>query len=345
MAVVCQAPDASSQRNVLSKNTLEVPTRATGEILGVQFSPSGRTIACCSADKTIRLNSVYGNNELLLVLKGHKGAVLQCRWAAEGDRIFSCSVDCDASVWDLTTGCRIKRLSGHEEIVNTCAAAKRDHPNLLVTGSDDGNTMLWDLRINQSAVTFPGRYQVLSVAYDEGGYRVFSGSLDNQIRIFDVRSVVTSPINGTKDETLPAQLFSLKGHVNAITGIALSDKNEYLVSNAMDQTVRLWDVRPFCSQGEDNRCLAITKGPTHNFEQVLQRVNWHPQNLTVGVGSADRTSYIISFEGVESRTQEPQLLYRLPGHTGTVTEVDFHPHDNLIVTASIDRSVLLKKLS
>jgi WD40 repeat protein len=57
-------------------------------------------------------------------------------------RIFSCSVDCDASVWDLTTGSRIKRLSGHEEIVNTCAAAKRDHPNLLVTGSDDGNTMV-----------------------------------------------------------------------------------------------------------------------------------------------------------------------------------------------------------
>jgi WD40 repeat protein len=91
-----------------------------------------------------------------------------------------------------------------------------------------------------------------------------------------VRSVVTSPINGTKDETLPSQLFSLKGHVNAITGIALSHKNEYLVSNAMDQTVRLWDVRPFCSQGEDNRCLAITKGPTvrlHTFILSFSRID------------------------------------------------------------------------
>lgn len=55
-------------------------------------------------------------------------------------RIFSCSIDCDAAVWDLSSGQRIKKLSGHEDIVNACAAAKRDHPNLLVTGSDDGST-------------------------------------------------------------------------------------------------------------------------------------------------------------------------------------------------------------
>ena len=342
MALTCPSFKDGTLNKVASNN-VDIPTHAEGEILGVQISPSGRTIASCSADKTIRLNAVYSNNELLLVLKGHKGAVLQSCWAAEGDRIFSCSVDYTAAVWDLMTGARIKKLSGHEDIVNACAAAKREHPNLLVTGSDDGSTKLWDLRVNRSAVTFPGRYQVLSVAFDETTYRVFSGSLDNRIRVFDVRYAITSFIHEEKNQD-PSQLFVLRGHVNAITGIALSSKCEYLASNSMDQTVRLWDVRPFFSGGDSLRCISITKGPTHNFEQILHRVNWNCDDSKVAIGSADRTACVISFEGVESGINEPKLLYRLPGHTGAVTEVCFHPNENLVVTGSTDRHTFIRRL-
>lgn len=59
----------------------------------------------------------------------------------------------------------------------------------------------------------------------------------------------------------------------------------------------------------------------HNFEQTLHRVRWGPDDHTISAGSADRCAYIVSVEGVDNATQPPQLLYKLPGHTGAVTEV------------------------
>ena len=42
-------------------------------------------------------------------------------------------------------------------------------------------------------------------------------------------------------------LFTMPGHVDTITGLSLSKDGKYILSNAMDNTVRAWDVRPFVS--------------------------------------------------------------------------------------------------
>lgn len=316
-------PIASAPPQKVQPNTVELQPHQA-EVLSVEFSPSGRTIATASADKTIQLISVYGEQERLLTLKGHKRAVLEAHWSADGDRLMSCSADHDAAIWDLGTGQRIKRLTGHEDIVNSCAVGK-ELPNMLVTASDDGNTKLWDLRVMRAVASFPERYQVLTVALDDTMYRVFSGSLDSKIRVFDVRKATTSPpLSEARPEPepeSPSLLLTLTGHVNAITGIALSSTNNVLVSNAMDHAVRVWDVRPFCPSGDDQRCFAHVRGATHNFEQTLHRVRWAPDDLCIGVGSADRCAYVYHIEGVESGTESAKLLYKLPGHTGAVTEV------------------------
>ena len=44
-----------------------------------------------------------------------------------------------------------------------------------------------------------------------------------------------------------AMLFTMPGHVDTITGLSLSKDGKYILSNAMDNTVRAWDVRPFVS--------------------------------------------------------------------------------------------------
>ena len=40
----------------------------------------------------------------------------------------------------------------------------------------------------------------------------------------------------------------------------------YVLSNAMDNTLRVWDVRPFVTT---DRCVKIITGHKHNFEKVL----------------------------------------------------------------------------
>ncbi|CAG8852068.1 35964_t:CDS:2, partial [Racocetra persica] len=49
-------------------------------------------------------------------------------------------------------------------------------------------------------------------------------------------------------------VYVLKGHQDTISGIKLSPDGSYLLSNAMDDTVRIWDVKPFAPA---NRLLKI----------------------------------------------------------------------------------------
>lgn len=57
----------------------------------------------------------------------------------------------------------------------------------------------------------------------------------------------------------------LRGHSDTVTGLSLSPDGSYLLSNAMDNSLRIWDVRPFAPQ---ERCVKILSGHQHNFEKV-----------------------------------------------------------------------------
>ena len=78
--------------------------------------------------------------------------------------------------------------------------------------------------------SFDHQYQILSVCFDDTTEKIFAGSLDNTVRVWDIRQ--------RGDE----ELYVLQGHSDSITGVALSPDGEKLVTNSMDQSVRIWDV-------------------------------------------------------------------------------------------------------
>jgi Prp8 binding protein len=148
-------------------------------------------------------------------------------------------------------------------------------------------------------------------------------------------------------------LYSLIGHRDSVTGLRLSPDGSFLLSNAMDSTVRCWDVRPFVAAAAaapssaggaaasvDPRLTQIYKGATHDLEQNLLRCAWSPDGLRVAAGSADKTLNV--WEAATGR-----LLYRLPGHQGAVTDVDFHPNpaEPIVVSASTDKTLFLGEMS
>lgn len=52
--------------------------------------------------------------------------------------------------------------------------------------------------------------------------------------------------------------------------------------------------------------------------QNLLRAAWSPDGQKISAGSADRYLYIWD-------TTTRRILYKLPGHNGSVNDVDFHP--------------------
>ena len=76
------------------------------------------------------------------------------------------------------------------------------------------------------------------MAFSATNEYVFFGGLDNSIKALNLKKNAIE--------------FALLGHTDTITGIQLSKSGNYLVSNAMDNTVKVWDVRPFVMGNDDS---------------------------------------------------------------------------------------------
>ncbi|EKX45555.1 hypothetical protein GUITHDRAFT_108428 [Guillardia theta CCMP2712] len=290
-----------------------------GEVLTVRFDPTGKYLASAGHDKDIFLWEVYGDCVNYGVLKGHKQAVLQLQWSFDGSNLWSCAADKMVMFWDAETGKRIKKFSGHSSFVNSCCCTRR---GVLIgaSASDDGTIKVWDPRVRNAVTSLEESYQVTAVELSDDGNRVFSGGLDNEIKIWDLR----------KEEIE----LTMSGHTDTLTGLRLSPDGQMLLSNAMDNTVRVWDTRPFV---EGSRCKLVMGGHMHNYEKNLIRCAWSPDAARVGSGSADKMVYVWDAE-------HGKLQYKLPGHAGCVNEVDFHPFEPIIASASSDKKIYLGEL-
>jgi Prp8 binding protein len=128
---------------------------------------------------------------------------------------------------------------------------------------------------------------------------------------------------------------TLVGHGDSVTGMALNENGSFLLTNSMDNTLRVWDVRPYVS---GHRCLHVLHGHQHTFEKHLLKCAWNSDGTRVTAGSGDRMVYVW-----DMRTHK--LEYKLPGHTGSVNEAVFHPTEPVLASASSDSTIFMGELS
>lgn len=290
-----------------------------GEIFCSKFHPNGTILASSGFDRQIFLWNTYGECENFSVITGHTGAVLDLNFSTDGNLIFTASTDKTVCIWDTNIGTRIKKMRGHTSYVNCCHSARRG-PQLICSGSDDCTIRLWDERKRGSVQTFQEVYQVTAITFNDTAEQIICGSIDGNVKVWDLRK------NGI--------LYKMAGHTDIITGLSLSPDGSYVLSNAMDNTLRIWDIRPFAPQ---ERCVKILQGHQHNFEKNLLRCCWSPDGSKVSAGSADRFVYIWD-------TTTRRILYKLPGHNGSVNDVDFHPKEPIILSCSSDKQIYLGEI-
>ena len=349
----------------------------TGAVYSIAFDPTGQSLASSSFDgdickffpflhhsetRFLVLWNTFGECENYNVLSGHKNAVLEVHWDSSGSKIISCSADKTVGLWDARKGSRIRRLTSHTGIVNSCSVAV-DAPDLFSSGSDDCSAMIWDTRDKLPIQTIWHDYQVTSVCMDREGGHLYTGGIDNIIRRWDLRMPSTVPN------------LTLNGHGNTITGLSLNPEGTHLLSNGMDSNLfreysipdffpthqrLVWDIRPYVVN-ENQRYEKKFEGARHGAEQVLLKCNWSSPQMDgssrVSCGSADRIVHIW-----DSTTAQP--LYYLPGHKGSVNQVRpaccclvfssfpsflsqviFHPSQRIIASCGSDKQIFLGELS
>jgi len=320
-------------------------TGHSGPIYTTSFDHTGKILASAGMDRNIFLWDVNGEkNNNFNVLRGHKNAVTQLTWLSgtgtSSATIASCSADKIVSTWDANKGQRIRKFQEHTGIVNCIACGGKAASNIILSGSDDCTGVLWDIRQQDPISSLFLDYQVTSVALAQDGMTAYTGGLDNIIRVWDLR-------NGEPEDPL----LELSGHTDTVTGLSLSPDGCTLLSNSMDHSMRTWNIRPFVAGIPETSSLSVNDreqgqyraerlymGHTHGAEKALLRCSWSPDAMQVTCGSADRHVNIW-----DAQSCEP--LYRLPGHTGSVNEVAFHPTEPVIASVSTDRTIWLGELS
>jgi WD40 repeat protein/class 3 adenylate cyclase len=116
---------------------------------------------------------------------------------------------------------------------------------------------------------------------------------------------------------------TLRGHTDAIGGIAWSPNGLMLASPSLDKTIRLWDTMT----GECLRTLIGHKGGVNS-------VGFDPEGRILASGSDDKT--IKLWEPENGR-----LLRTMDGHNGTVYGVAFNPSGSILASGSGDQTVKL----
>uniref|UniRef100_A0A0N5A2Y9 WD_REPEATS_REGION domain-containing protein n=1 Tax=Parastrongyloides trichosuri TaxID=131310 RepID=A0A0N5A2Y9_PARTI len=292
------------------------------EIYAARFAPTGDRLATAGFDRMILLWDVYGECKNISSFKGHKHSVMDLKFNIDATALVSGSADKTVRVWDMDSGKCYRNYTSHTDIVNSVSFSRRGH-QLVASASDDGRVLIHDYRQKLPCQEFAneGKYQFTAVTFNDTAEQVLCGGIDNDIQCWDLR----------KEKVL----YKLEGHNDTITDIMLSPDGNYLLSNGMDICGTIWDVKPYC---EGSRALSYYVGHQHNFEKNLLKCAWSPDGKRISLGSSDGFHYIWD-------VQSSRVVYRLPGHSGSVNAVDFHPTEPIILSAGSDKQVFLGEIS
>jgi Prp8 binding protein len=302
---------ASSQNTALIQGTnrassLSAPVMElsghSGEVLAARFNPEGNYIASAGVDRNILLWRTTADCDNYAILSGHKGAITDLQWSRDSRNIFSASADMHIASWDLETAQRIRRHQGHDEVINALDISRRGE-DIVFSASDDGYIGIWDPRQKAAVDFIHTNLPVTAVALAEAGNELYSGGIDNDIKVWDLRKKQVS--------------YSLIGHTDTITSLAVSPDSQTLLSNSHDSTVRTWDIRPFAPA---ERHVRTFDGAPTGMDKFLIKATWDTKGKRIAAGSGDRS--VVVWEASTGK-----LLHKLPGHKGSVNDVRFAPND------------------
>lgn len=164
--------------------------------------------------------------------------------------------------------------------------------------------------------------------------QLFCSGIDSKITCWDLKMTAR-------------KVYAMMGHTDTVTCLAVHPEGTHLLSNAMDSTLKIWDIRPFVGTSSSSssdgrggsRKVKEFVGHLHSIEKGLLKCAWSPDGSMVTAGSADHLVHIWD----EFTTQE---LYVLPGHKGCVNAVTFHPTEpNIIASGASDKLIYVGELS
>ena len=153
-------------------------------VLGLRFSPDGRTLASSSADKTIRLLNLT-DGSVIRSLEGHTHHVLSLAWQDDVQTIASTSADQNVKVWNVETGQQRRTIGGFSKEI-TAIAFLQQSPQ-VITACADGQLRLHDTSNGTAIRTFNASGDFLfALAVTDDGKTLVAGGQNGILRAWNI---------------------------------------------------------------------------------------------------------------------------------------------------------------
>ena len=208
----------------------------------------------------------------LMELQGHDGYLSCCRFV-DARTILTSSGDSTCISWDVEKGEDVSHFTDHGGDV-MCLSVHPTNPSVFVSGSVDATAKVWDTRTGACVQTFVGHESdVNAVQFTPCGTGFATGSDDSSAKLFDLRAYarVNEMVNenaacgvtsvdfsasgrllftGLDDcnaygwdvlaENVPAPVYTLAGHSNRVSALAMNSAGQALATGSWDFEVCVW---------------------------------------------------------------------------------------------------------
>jgi mitogen-activated protein kinase organizer 1 len=155
----------------------------------------------------------------LSVLKGHKGAVWNCKFSNDGNYCLSAGHDRTIKLWNPHKGNQLFTYQGHSyEVLDVSVSP--DSKAFASCGKEK-TALLWNTETSAITRRLRGHtHAINSVCFNEQGNVLVSGSYDKSVRLWDLMSNNHQPIQVLEDAKDSVTSVVIAGH-EIFTGFAL----------------------------------------------------------------------------------------------------------------------------
>jgi WD40 repeat protein len=234
------------------------------QVRHAEFSPDGSLLLTSGPDGIRLWNGESGRR--VAILRGHRDNVDSAHFSADGKQIVSASLDGSGALWEVPSGTRRARLRGHSDSVFD--AAFSPDGEVAATASADGSARLWNVETAKQVralpqppstwrVVFSPNGRVLATSGEDATVRLWDPASGRLLRVLDAGQV--GIVRFSPDGTLlltagdnsnlelwrvadgrPAGV--LRGHRSQVLSAEFDADGRYVVTTALDNSVRVWEV-------------------------------------------------------------------------------------------------------
>jgi WD40 repeat protein len=231
-------------------------------VIGISFSPDGKTLASSGEDNTIKLWHVEKLEGVLLqTLRGHDQEVWRVGFSPDGKILASASADGTVKLWDVENGTQKQKFAIGKQSgeVITCVSFSPDG-KILAISSNAATVKLWNVNNGTLLKTLEADgIGVTSVSFSPDSKTLASAGSEGTVKLWDVEK-------GT-------QIQTLEGHLGQVTSVSFSPDGKTLASAGIDKTVKLWSMERDLDNLMKRGCLWLRDYlTTHPQEEAIREI-------------------------------------------------------------------------